>query len=167
MFHKNKISLGEETENKFTFTNGCQNQVVLDNLCLLSGTREHFCLFCSGPFIKKFQKCFLKNDVFLNKEVGMEKMGPQAAHLQLYKRPPIICGLKFMAWGLASLDSSQTNNPWTYCHRSCYILFTIQATTGEVENFFQDTGQRRTKRKWSSKSQKSQPSNKVIRVHDS
>lgn len=83
----------------------------LDNLCLLSGTREHLCLFCSGPFIKKFQKSFLKNAAFFNKKVGTEKMCLQAAHLQLHKRPPSICGLKFMAQGLVSLDSSQTINP--------------------------------------------------------
>lgn len=45
MFHKNKISLEEETKNKFAFTNGFQNWMVLDNLRLSSGTREHLYAF--------------------------------------------------------------------------------------------------------------------------
>lgn len=71
MFHKNKISLGEETESKFTFVTGFPSWMVRDNLCLLEwDCRDHF---CSGPFIRKFQRSFLNNYSFFKQGNTMRK----------------------------------------------------------------------------------------------
>lgn len=117
MFHKNKISLGEETESKFTFVTGFLSWMVRDNLCLLEwDCRDHF---CSGPFIRKFQRSFLNNYSFFKQGNTMRKKknGSPRTSSPSAKLPNASCGLKFMACRLILLDFTQITGPWTWCRR--------------------------------------------------